>query len=126
MQPAQLEVDLGFFPLMWILYLVSPWLSINGHAQKQSWGIVRLTLPPGQYLIEAWYPYLFSSQQSKGSMSLMLAPGGFYRVKYRPAWLVFLAGSMTLVTQQLLAPGGGQYMPPGQYPPGQYPPPPGY
>jgi hypothetical protein len=58
-------------------------------------------------------------------MHLQLAPGGFYRVKYRPAWLVFLSGSMTLVTQQMLAAPPGHAYPQGQLPPGQYPPPPG-
>src|SRR3954471_6129471 len=102
MQPAQLEVELSFFPLMWILYLISPWLSINGNAQKQSWGTHRITLPPGYYQIEAWYPYLFSSQTSKAGMSLQLAPGGIYKVRYRPAWIVLLPGSMKLVGQPML------------------------
>src|ERR1041385_9144330 len=102
MQPALVEVDLGFFPLMWILYLVSPWLSVNGNAQKKSWGKHQLTLPPGFYHFEAWYPYLFSSQQSKGAIDLQLAPGGQYKIKYRPAWLVFLSGSFTLVGQPML------------------------
>ncbi|HSD90350.1 MAG TPA: hypothetical protein VLB44_22630, partial [Kofleriaceae bacterium] len=88
MQPAQLEVELSFFPLMWILYLVSPWLSINGNAQKQAWGTTRMSLPPGRYQVEAWYPYLFSSQTSKGSIVVDLAPGGSYKLRYRPAWLV--------------------------------------
>ena len=123
MQPAYVEVDLGFFPLMWILYLVSPWLAVNGHAQKQSWGKVQLTLPPGRHVFEAWYPYLFSSQQSKGTIVVDLMPGGQYKLKYRPAWLVFLSGSFTMAAPPMLpAPPPGGYPPPG----GGYPPPPGY
>lgn len=112
MQPAQVEVELSFFPLMWILYLVSPSLSINGAVQKKSWGTTRMTLPPGRYRFEAWYPYLFSSQTSKGSIDVDLAPGGSYKLRYRPAWLVFLAGSMKLVGQPALPQATVHQLPP--------------
>ena len=113
MQPATLEVELSFFPLMWILYLISPWLSINGNAQKQSWGTTRHQLPPGRYTIEAWYPYLFSSQTSTGGIILDLVPGGYYKVRYRPAWMVLLPGSMKLVGQPMLPQAQVHQLPPG-------------
>jgi hypothetical protein len=81
--------------------------------QKQSWGKVQLQLPPGRHVFEAWYPYLFSSQQSKGTIVLDLLPGGSYKIKYRPAWLVFLAGSFTLVGQPMLPPAHVHQLPPG-------------
>ncbi len=112
MQPAQLDVELSFFPLMWILYLVSPWLAVNGVAQRQKWGTLQLSLPPGRYQIEAWYPYLFSAQTSKGGIVVDLAPGGSYKLRYRPAWLVFLAGSMKLVSQPALPQATVHQLPP--------------
>lgn len=102
MQPAFVEFDLGFFPLMWILYLVTPSLSINGVEQRLPWGKHPMQLPPGRYMFEAWYPYLFTSQTSKGSLMIDLVPGGQYKIKYRPAWLVFLAGSMTSESRGML------------------------
>ena len=112
MQPAFVEVELSFFPLMWILYLVSPWLAVNGQAQKQSWGKIQLTLPPGRHQFEAWYPYLFSSQTSKGTIVVDLAPGGSYKLRYRPAWLVLLPGSLKLVGQPMLPPAHVHQLPP--------------
>ncbi len=113
MQPAQLEVELSFFPLMWILYLVTPSLSINGAVQRQKWGKHQFTLPPGRYHFEAWYPYLFSSQTSRGSIVVDLAPGGSYKLRYRPAMIVFLAGSMSLVSQPMLPAARVHQLPPG-------------
>ena len=102
MQPARVDVELSFFPLMWILYLVTPSLAINGMVEKRKWGTHTIMLPPGRYHIEAWYPYLFSSQTSKGSLVIDLASGGAYKLRYRPAWLVLLAGSMKVVGQPQL------------------------
>ena len=102
MQPARVDVELGFFPLMWILYLCTPWLSINGQAQPSKWGTHTLNLPPGRHQIEAWYPYLFKSRTSPGSIVIDVVAGGSYKVRYRPAWLVFLDGKMKLVEQPQL------------------------
>lgn len=102
MPPAFVEFDLGFFPLMWILYLVTPSLSINGIVNRLPWGKHPMQLPPGRYMFQAWYPYLFTSQTSMGQLMIDLMPGASYKIKYRPAWLVFLGGSMTLTEQPLL------------------------
>ena len=99
---ARVEVDLGFFPLMWILFLITPCLSIDGHVERRPWGKHELVLAPGTHLFEAWYPYIFRSQTSLGRLALNLLPGMTYRIKYRPAWLVFLPGKMTVVEQPAL------------------------
>jgi len=113
MDPASLEVELSFFPLMWILYLVTPSISINGAVERRKWGTHRFTLAPGRYEIEAWYPYLFNSQTSKASIVVDLAAGGAYKVRYRPAWLVFLAGSLKLVGRPALPQATARALPPG-------------
>lgn len=112
MENAHVEIDLGFFPLMWILYLVKPWLSVNGQAERKTWGKHVLTLAPGSYHFEAWYPYIFRSRTCPGSLNLEVAPGGNYKIKYRSAWLVFLAGKMTLVDQPALPPATARQLPP--------------
>jgi len=102
MQPAFVEFDLGFFPLMWILYFITPALSINGMVHRLPWGKHPMQLAPGGYNFQAWYPYLFSSQTSPGQLYLDLHPGCSYKIKYRPAWIVLLGGSMKLTEQPML------------------------
>ena len=112
MEPALLEVELSFFPLMWILYLVTPSISINGSSERHKGGKHKFKLAPGRYEISAWYPYLFSSQTSKASIVLDLASGGTYKIRYRPAWLVFLDGSLKLVGAPTLPQATARALPP--------------
>jgi hypothetical protein len=108
---ATVEIELSFFFMMWILYLVTPSISINGMAQRRPWGKHGFSLPPGRYHFAAWYPYLFTSQTSVGSLVVDLLPGAHYRLRYRPAWLVFLAGSMKLVEGPALPPATAYQLP---------------
>jgi len=95
--PATVEIELSFFFMMWILFLITPWISINGQAERRPWGKHTFQLVPGRYHIEAWYPYLFRSRTSPGAIALDVVPGGHYKLRYRPAWLVFLPGSIKLI-----------------------------
>jgi hypothetical protein len=87
---------------MWILFLITPYLAVDGRPERRRWGKHQLVLPPGTHVFSAWYPYIFRAQTSVGTLVLDLLPGAAYRIKYRPAWLVFLPGSMTLVGQPAL------------------------
>jgi hypothetical protein len=98
---AHVEIDLGFFPLMWTLLLVRPRLSIDGVVEKRSWGKHAFTLPAGHHVIEAWFPYVFPGKMCRGSIELELAAGTSYRLRYRPTWL-FFAGEIVVVAQPLL------------------------
>lgn len=112
MDQAHVELDLGFFPLMWILYLIRPWMAVDGQAEQRRWGKQQLTLPPGIHTFEAWYPYFFRKRTSLATMQLELRAGASYRLKYRPALLVFLAGSMKLVEGPALPPATARQLPP--------------
>ena len=111
--PATVEIELSFFFMMWILFLVTPSIAINGMAERRKWGRHGFTLPPGRYQFEAWYPYLFTQQTSRGAIVLDLVPGGHYRLRYRPALLVFLAGSMKLVAGPALPQATARALPSG-------------
>ena len=95
---AHVEIDLTFSPLIWMLFFVSPRLSIDGVDEKRDWGRNLITLPPGHHVIEAWFPYLFPGKVCRGSIALDLAPGGSYKLRYRPTRL-FSSGKITLVDQ---------------------------
>ncbi len=111
MDSAHVEVDLGFFPLMWILFLVSPWLSIDGVADRRRWGKHQVTLQPGTHVIAAWFPYIFRSQTCLASTTLDAMPGRSYKLRYRPAWLMFLPGKMTVTEQPALPEATARQLP---------------
>ena len=113
MPPALVEFDLGFFPLMWILYLVTPSLSINGMVYRLPWGKHPMQLAPGRYLFQAWYPYMFrSADLARPDHDRSACRARSYKIKYRPAWLVFLGGSMTLTEQPMLPQATAVHLPP--------------
>jgi hypothetical protein len=98
---AHVEIDLGFFPLMWTLLLVRPRVSIDGFVEKLRWGKHAFGLQAGRHVIEVWFPYIFPGKACRGSIELVLAAGTSYRLRYRPTWL-FFAGKIEVVAQPLL------------------------
>ena len=98
---AHVEIDLGFFPLMWMLLLVHPRLSIDGFVEKLRWGKHAFALPAGRHVIEAWFPYLFPGKTCRGSIELDLVAGRTYKLRYRPTWS-FFSGKIVVVEQPLL------------------------
>ena len=101
MDTAHVEIDLGFFPLMWMMNFVRPRLSIDGVVEKRSWGKHPVTLREGRHDIEAWFPYLLPGKVCRGSITLELEAGKSYKLRYRPGWL-FMSGKMTVVEQAML------------------------
>jgi hypothetical protein len=98
---AHVEIDLGFFPLMWTLLLVHPRVSIDGFVEKRSWGKHAFTLRAGRHAIEAWFPYVFPGKTCRGSIELELVAGTSYELRYRPTWL-FFSGKIVVVARPLL------------------------
>jgi hypothetical protein len=108
---AHVEIDLGFFPLMWMLLLVRPRLSIDGEVEKRSWGKHSVTLRAGRHVIEAWFPYLLPGKVCRGSIALELEAGKSYKLRYRPSW-GFLSGKITVTEQPLLPAATARLLPP--------------
>ncbi len=100
---AHVEIDLTFSPLVWMLYVVSPRLSIDGVVEKRGWGRNLVTLPAGRHVIEAWFPYIFPGEVCRGSIAIDLAEGRSYKLRYRPARL-FLSGKITVLDEQPTVP----------------------
>ena len=101
MDTAYVEIDLGFFPLMWMLYIVRPRLSIDGKVETSHWGKHPVTLSAGRHAIEAWFPYIFPGKVCRGAITIDLEAGKSYKLRYRPSWL-FVPGKMTVVEQAML------------------------
>lgn len=112
--PATVELDLGFFWALWLLYLVTPRISIDGVEERRPWGKHRFALPPGRHQLEASYPWLFWPRTSIGRLTLDAVAGGHYRVRYRPSILRFLPGSLTLVAGPTLPAATAHVLPPSR------------
>jgi len=111
---GQLEVKLSFFFMMWILFLVTPSVAINGIIERRKWGTHFWTLPAGRYQVEAWYPYLFKSRTSPALIVVDVFPQQVTSVAYRPSMFTFLDGSLRFTGTR-----GALPMPPqGMLPPG--------
>jgi hypothetical protein len=108
---AYVEIDLGFFPLIWMLFFVRPRLSIDGVVETRRWGKHAVTLPAGRHVIEAWFPYVLPGKVCRGSITLELAAGRSYKLRYRPRWL-FVSGKMTVVEQAMLPTATVRQLPP--------------
>jgi hypothetical protein len=98
---AHVEIDLGFFGLVWMLFFVRPRLSIDGVVETRRWGKHEVTLSAGRHVIEAWFLYLWPGKVCRGSITLELVAGKSYKLRYRPTWL-FASGKMTVVEQAML------------------------
>ncbi|HEY3801025.1 MAG TPA: hypothetical protein VGL61_00405 [Kofleriaceae bacterium] len=98
---SDVEIDLGFFPVLWTLLLVRPRVSIDGFVEKRSWGTHTFALRPGRHVIEAWFPYLFPGKTCRGSIELELVAGTSYKLRYRPTWWLF-SGKIVVVARPLL------------------------
>jgi len=96
---VHVEIELVFSPLFLMLHLVRPRLSIDGVVETRDWGRTLVALPAGRHVIEAWFPYIFPGKVCRGSITIDLAPGASYRLRYRPTGL-FLAGKITVLDAQ--------------------------
>jgi hypothetical protein len=91
---ANVEIDLGFFPLLWMLLFVRPRLSIDGVVEKSRWAKHSIELAPGRHVIEAWFLWLLPGQVCHGSTVIEVVPGRSYKLRYRPTWPL-VAGKIT-------------------------------
>ena len=97
MDEVNVIVELGSFPMTWILSLNRPYIAIDGKAHKRSWGMHELALSPGTHLIETWWSTLLFSRCSPASRTLDVEQGTSYRMRYQPSWFRWSPGSLWLV-----------------------------
>jgi hypothetical protein len=97
MDVVNVVVELGTFPMTWILSLNRPYISIDGTAHKRSWGTQELALSAGTHVIETWWSTLLFSRCSPASRTLEVVEGTSYRLVYQPSWFRWSPGSLHLV-----------------------------
>ncbi len=94
---GRLELTTGFFPLAFILYAVTPVLTLNGQAWRQAWGNSVYDLPPGEHHLHVCFPYLFQDQCGPASLMVPIYAGHVSRVKYDAPFFMFSNGTMQVL-----------------------------
>jgi len=91
-----INLDLGFFPLAFFLYLCTPSVQINGYPKPFSWGRHFVPLEPGTYDVKIWFPYLFIKECGANSTQVTLNEGEVRNIQYYMWPFVLLPGSITV------------------------------
>ncbi|MDB4953965.1 MAG: hypothetical protein JWO36_1534 [Myxococcales bacterium] len=93
---AKLQVVTSYSPLAFFYAFFKPNIALNGRLEKRPWGTQMFDVPPGDYLVEISYPWLFSAECGKNSLRLVLRPGAVARVTYRAGLIRYLPGKIRL------------------------------
>jgi hypothetical protein len=83
-----------FFPLAWVLYLVTPNVSINRHPTRRPWGRHMFDLAPGTYELHVSFPYMFSDRCGPATLNVPVYEGYATMVRYEAPFFMFSDGSM--------------------------------
>ncbi len=105
-QYGQLAIRPSFFFLQWMLFLVSPRISVNGQVQQGKWGLNVYNMPPGDYEVSVWFPWFFFSQCCKGTRRVQVAAGWATNVTYSVPIFLFMSGTMGTPPPSGLLPQG--------------------
>jgi len=106
-----------YFVLAFLLALFKPKGSINGGELPLAWRQPNaFPVPPGQYQVSVWCPYLFFPRMGEATVYVDVQPGAAVEVTWDAPWVVFLPGRIRaqLIDPRLLQ--GGQ-APQQQYAP---------
>ncbi|MBZ0120050.1 MAG: hypothetical protein K8H88_23880 [Sandaracinaceae bacterium] len=88
-----LEVRTSFNPLQWVFYMCKPAVEINGHRFDVPWGTQVAPMPPGQYHVKIYVPYLFGPA-CVAETQVQIHPGHVTGLAYETAFFIFMAGSI--------------------------------
>lgn len=107
--PGTIVIRPKFFVLAFLLALFKPKGSINGAEVPLAWRQPNaFPVPPGQYQVSVWCPYLFFPRMGEATVYVDVQPGAAVEVTWDAPWVVFLPGR---IQAQLIDPRmlhGGQ------------------
>lgn len=98
---GELQLETTFFPLMWVLYLVSTVVELNGQRVKRPWGRSSWQLAPGPYVLRVGFNYIFGPM-GWGQRQIMIYPGQTTALRYSAPAIIFLSGELFEVMPQQL------------------------
>jgi len=80
-------------PLQWMLMFVSPVILINGQKVPLKWGTVPVPVPPGQYHVVMYFPWMFTDG-CKTQAAIPVHPGHMTILRYETSFFTFAAGTL--------------------------------
>lgn len=107
---GRVKVTLGFIPLQWILYFVTPNIEINGAVRPFKWGTHEFDMPAGQYQLMISFPYFLQSHCCAARGLLTVYPGCVTQVTYDAPFFMWSNG--TMIVHPPVNPGAIAMLPP--------------
>ena len=90
---TRVEVKTEFFPLAFMLSLITPVIEINGEKHNKSWGTHSFDLEPGEYNFKIYFPY-FGTQCGANEIRLTIKEGELRKISYYAPVIVFMEGTI--------------------------------
>jgi len=89
-----IQVETGFFPLSFFLYMCTPTIVVDDVAHRKPWGSHSFPLPGGMHNVKIYFRYLFMETCGMNEINVVVQPNCVHRIKYNmPPWM-FAAGSI--------------------------------
>jgi len=88
------EVNVGFFPLAFFLFVCTPRIEIDGHVHERCWGTHFFDLTPGRHTIRIYFGYFLMPHCGDNSIDVIVEEGKTRKVNYcMPPWM-FVKGTL--------------------------------
>jgi hypothetical protein len=91
---SRVEVEVSHSSLAFIYVFFTPTITINGERMRRPWGTHSFDLPPGNYEISVSYPWIFSRECGKNTVTFSLGPDETKRVAYCAGLIRYLPGKI--------------------------------
>src|SRR5215831_10765022 len=91
-----IEVVVRYPRFAFIYGWFKPTTEIDGRKYKKRWGTYKFTLPVGDHIVSASYPWFLDSECGKNSATIVLRPLAVVRVEYVARYVRHLPGKITV------------------------------
>jgi hypothetical protein len=89
-----ITINVNYSPLAFIFALCTPVIVINGEKNSRSWGSNYFELPPNDYLIEIYAPYLMFRKCGANNIRISLREGEQRQINFKMPLTTLSKGSI--------------------------------
>lgn len=91
---SAIAVTLKYHWMAFLLGLFKPRLHINGQQVANAWGRQVIPVPPGQYHVNVYVPYLLPTRIGPADLGVNVYPGQTVELEYRAPTINFMKGAL--------------------------------